>query len=228
MSSGQAPPSLADLRRALEAVLTEGGAAWLETAEQRVAASAGALGALFPAAGRSCGHGPLPGLADWTAGDAARVFLLLAVEAEGGRRLAETVACYRYGNAAERRSVLRALPLLGLGADAVELTEDALRTNDSRLLAAALGPYAARHLSPRLWRHAVLKCLFVGVPLAAVADLDRRRDAQLVRMVGDFVRERQAAGRAVPADALALLSAASVLPPTRSGTRCGSSTPTST
>jgi hypothetical protein len=80
-----------------------------------------------------------------------------------------------------------------------------LRTNDIRLVAAALGPFAGEHLDQHSWRHGVLKCLFVGVPLAAVADTDRRSDAELLRMVADYADERRAAGREVPADAVSLL-----------------------
>jgi hypothetical protein len=88
---------------------------------------------------------------------------------------------------------------------------DALRTNDPRLVAAALGTYAAR-LDPAAWRQAVLKCLFVGVPLRLVAGLDGpdgpdRSDDELRRMVADYAAERRAAGREVPADALPFLPA---------------------
>jgi hypothetical protein len=73
------------------------------------------------------------------------------------------------------------------------------------LVAAALGPFAAAHLDPHTWRHGVLKCLFTGVPLAAVHDLDRRADDELRRMTADYATEREAAGRPVPDDALRLL-----------------------
>jgi hypothetical protein len=88
------------------------------------------------------------------------------------------------------------------GPGALPLVEDALRTNDTGLLAAAVGPYAARHLDPHTWRHAVLKCLFTGVPVDEVADLDRRArgDCELARMLGDYAAERTAAGRPVPDD----------------------------
>ena len=61
---------------------------------------------------------------------------------------------------------------------------------------------------PRLreaWRQGVLKCLFVGVPLEAVASIDERADAELARMVADYCRERIAAGREVPPDASRVL-----------------------
>ncbi|MEC4021103.1 EboA domain-containing protein, partial [Streptomyces sp. H27-D2] len=97
---------------------------------------------------------------------------------------------------------LQALPYLPLGSGALALVEDALRANDTRLIAAAVGPYAARHLDPHSWRHAVLKCLFTGVPLTAVADLERRAhaDGELARMLADYARERTAASRPVSAD----------------------------
>ena len=81
-----------------------------------------------------------------------------------------------------------------------------MRTNDTRLVAAALGPYAATHLDDDAWRQAVLKVIFMGIPVAQVCDLDRRSDAELARMVRDFAAEREAAGRAVPPDALAVLA----------------------
>jgi hypothetical protein len=86
----------------------------------------------------------------------------------------------------------------------VPLPQDAIRTNDTRLVAAALGPYAA-HLDPPAWRQAVLKCVFMGVPLSVVDGLDERADAELAGMLASFAEERRAAGRDVPADALAVL-----------------------
>ncbi|MFD0786450.1 EboA domain-containing protein, partial [Micromonospora azadirachtae] len=52
---------------------------------------------------------------------------------------------------------------------------------------------------------AVLKCVFTGVPLAAVADLDARADGELAVMLAGLADERHAAGRNMPADATDLL-----------------------
>jgi hypothetical protein len=159
-----------------------------------------ALDTRFPAAGRVYGRGLLPGWAGWSTEDAVRTVLLVALPLTGGQLAAEAVGRYRHGDAAERRGVLRALPFLRVGGGAVELTDDALRTNDNRLIAAALGPYAQAHLDQSRWRQAVLKCLFTGIPLAKVAGLNERRDAELARMAIGFATERHAAGRPVPAD----------------------------
>ncbi|MET9478074.1 EboA domain-containing protein [Streptomyces sp. NPDC002922] len=143
----------------------------------------------FAAAGRHCGL---------EYADSVRALLLL--EARAG--LPAVTRLYEQGTAAERRAVLLTLHRLDLGPTALPLVEDALRTNDTRLVAAAVGPYAAAHLDAHQWRHAILKCLFTGVPVDAVDGLARRAggDAELARMLGDFAAERTAAGRTVPHD----------------------------
>ncbi|MFD8232149.1 EboA domain-containing protein [Streptomyces sp. NPDC059696] len=188
-------PSLHDLRRDLTSRLDPPARTWLGHALDEAAAHPGLHGPIsvwelrLAEAARRCG----PAHAD-----AARVLILDAASA-GTDALTRV---YFQGTADERRAVLHALPHLVPGPDALPLVEDALRTNDTRLLAAALGPYAARHLTAHAWRHAVLKCLFTGVPVDHVADLTRRAagDAELARMLGDYAAERTAAGRAVPED----------------------------
>ncbi len=151
---------------------------------------------LFPAAARRYGRGRLAN--GWTADEAARALLLAPLPA------GQITDIYRYGDTAEKLAVLKALPLLPIGDGGVPLLEDALRTNDTRLVTAALGPYADR-LGLQAWRQAVLKCVFMGVPLAAVHRLTERADPELAAMLGAFAHERQAAGRDLPSDALALL-----------------------
>jgi hypothetical protein len=84
-------------------------------------------------------HGP-------TLDDAVREVLVEALGealAEDRSRLVEeTSDLYSYGDADEKRAVLRALPVLDIGDRALPLVTDALRTNDVPLVAAALGPSA--------------------------------------------------------------------------------------
>ncbi|MEU6178929.1 EboA domain-containing protein [Streptomyces coeruleorubidus] len=187
--------SPADLRRHLTTHLDPAARTWLEHALDEAAAHPGLHGPIsawelrLAEAGRRCGA---------AYADAARVLILDAARA-GTDALTRV---YFQGTADERRAVLHALPHLVSGPGALPLVEDALRTNDTRLLTAAVGPYAARHLAPHDWRHAVLKCLFTGVPVDRVADLPRRArgDGELARMLGDYAAERTAAGRTVPED----------------------------
>ncbi|MFJ9624256.1 EboA domain-containing protein [Streptomyces sp. NPDC101181] len=157
----------------------------------------------YAAAGRHCGQR-----------NADSVRALLLIEARPSRT--DVVRLYEQGTAAERRAVLLTLHLLDLGDTALPLVEDALRTNDTLLVAAAVGPYAAAHLDQHAWRHAVLKCLFTEVPVAAVARLGERArgDAELARMLSDFAAERTAAGRAVPEDLRTVLALTAPAAPT--------------
>ncbi|QDQ14623.1 EboA domain-containing protein [Streptomyces spectabilis] len=205
-------PTVADLRSRLDATLGGAARAWLDQAVAEATANPAAAAdetptadatappadvraaaptweLRFAEAGRRCGP---------EHADAVRLLLLHAARAD----TATLIRLYDQGTAAERRAVLRGLPLLVPGPEALPLVDDALRTNDTRLLAAALGPYAATHLPAHAWRHAVLKCLFTGVPVDAVADLERRAhaDDKLARMLADYVDERTAAGRPVPGD----------------------------
>ncbi len=190
---------------------------WLVEAEAKVRADPAAVRTLFPAVGRKVGRGPLrpetdpQGLVHGTVDDLARTRLLavLAEVLEGDALAAEVAELYRYGDDAERRGVLRGLTALPVSAApaGTDIVKDALRANDIRLVAAAMGEFGGLNLDDHAWRHGVLKCLFTGVPLAAVASLERRTDAELLRMVGDYADERRAAGREVPADATTLLEA---------------------
>ena len=196
-----------DLRSSVDCAVAD--PAWLADAVSQVTASPAAIAGFFPAVSRRCGRGPLPGrdpdLAGWTVDDAARALLLTALPLRGTALADEVGALYRYGDAAEKRAVLRALPWLDISGGGVELLRDAIRTNDPRLVAAALGPYAA-HLDDAMWRQAVLKCVFMDIPLTAVAGLARRADSELARMLAGLEAERHAAGRTMPADAAALLA----------------------
>jgi hypothetical protein len=165
--------------------------AWLTDAVARVGDSPRAIVRLFAAAGRH-----------YRPAEEARIRLLQALPAEAVPYWADDL--YRHGDTNEKLAVLRALPDLPLDVEAVPLLHDALRTNDTRLIAAAVGPYA-RHLDQHAWRHAVLKCVFVGVPLEEVDNLDQRADRELAAMVSALRAEREAAGRRLPADAYRLL-----------------------
>jgi hypothetical protein len=188
-------------RKELEAQLPDAARAWLDEALAEAAHAAGAPQAAptdyaapvweirFASAGRICGQNHA---------DAVRTLLLAEARADS----ATLTRLYHQGTAAERRAVLLALHPLVESHAALPLVEDALRTNDIRLVAAAVGPYAAAHLDPHSWRHAVLKCLFTGVPVDAVAQLRSRAagDSELARMLADYAAERTAAGRDVPPD----------------------------
>ena len=177
-----------------------------------VAADPSRLGRTFPAAARLTGRGPLPGVEGVLVEDAVRVGLVRAAARglEADALLAELRELYRYGDSDEKRAVLHALN--GIEAaqagqlDGTDVLLDALRTNDTRLVAAAMGRHSDL-LDDDAWRQGVLKCLFTGVPVAAVTGLGARADEELAEMVQRYRREREAAGRDVPPDVQVVLDA---------------------
>ena len=173
-----------------------------------VAADPSRLGRTFPAAARQTGRGPLPGADDVLVEDAVRVGLVRAAarSLDAEALLAELRELYRYGDNDEKRAVLHALNGAPDVIDGSDVLLDALRTNDTRLVGAAMGPHSDR-LDDDAWRQGVLKCLFTGVPVTAVAGLAERADHELAEMVQRYRREREAAGRDVPPDVQVVLDA---------------------
>ena len=168
-------------------------------------ADPGRIDVLFPAARRLAVREGLDA-------DEARARLLLALPGDADTVADAVARVYHQGDPAEKHAVLVALPRLDddgrearIGDAALPLVRDALRTNDTRLVAAAMGPYAERHLDDAAWRQAVLKLVFMGVPVSVVSGLERRADDELARMASDFADERRAAGRVVPTDVDLLL-----------------------
>ncbi|VTR78573.1 EboA domain-containing protein [Cellulomonas hominis] len=223
-SSGPAaptgPPGADPPPTAVVTAATAPATGWLAQALAAVRRDPRAADEAFPLAGRRVGRDPLrpdadpAGTAHGTVDDAARAAVVVALaDAHGSDALAladHLVVLYRDGDTAERRGVLRGLdvltatapgplpgPVVAVGRD---LAGDALRANDTSLVAAAVGPFAAAHLDQHTWRHAVVKLVFQQTSLDAVAGLDRRADAELARMATDLAAERRAAGRPVPDD----------------------------
>ncbi len=202
------PAGREDLWASLRDRAPADGIAWLEEKTGAAAEDPGVVATAFPAVGRKVGRGPLEPASDpddvhaWTVDDAGRALLLLAVGDGVGDQLDDL---YRHGDAAERRGVLRALPFLPVGDSALWVVEDALRTNDARLIAAAMGPYAFAHLDDAALAQAVLKCVFVGIPVSPLGELEERATPDLSRMLAGYVHERIAAGRDVPAEVWAII-----------------------
>ncbi len=201
-----------DLRAGLERRIDGDAALWLHETEARVEADPDAIGAVFPAVGRKVGRGTFDPAADpadvhaWTVDDAARTLLLLAL-GDGATIMRQLPDLYRFGDTADRRGLLRALAYLDIGDAAIGIVDDAVRGNDTFLIAAALGPYATVQLDTPAWEHAVLKCVFSGVPISPLHGLLARRTANGSRMLAGLVHERVAAGRDVPAEVWIVIDA---------------------
>lgn len=190
-------------------LLTPTARIWLDAAAARIADRPTAIRALFPTARRSCGQAALD--EHWTTDEAVRAALLTALPLRGQALADEVAGLYRHGDPAEQRAILRSLQLLPAADQdpfrdlALTLIREALRGNDTSVVEAALGPYTAAHLPVGEYRQAVLKSVFLDIPLSRVTGLGMRTDRELARMLADFAHERIAAGREVPPDIWPLL-----------------------
>ena len=195
--------------------LTASATEWLAAAVVDIKRSPQSITHHFPAASRQCGRTSWnsddpQGVTDGCLDDLAREAMLAALPTRGVDLVAVATDLYRHGDAHEKRGVLRGAHRLdpaAVGASLLPLVDDALRSNDPRLIASATQQYGAEHLSADAFRQAVVKCVFVGVPLAAVVGLRARRDAELARMLVDLAHERVAAGRPIPPDIPPLVAA---------------------
>ncbi|MDK3256796.1 EboA domain-containing protein [Blastococcus capsensis] len=193
-----------ELRQLLDRELEPAGRAWLAGAEAAVRKDPRVVQTAFPAAGRSVGRRLLAGdpPTGWTADDAARALLLITLGDAAGEQVPDL---FGYGDADEQRAVVRSLHLLPPVPGAAELVAAASRSNDRRLVAASLGPWALAHLDDEAVAQSVLKCVFQEVPLTGLPGLAERATPRLSRMLAELAHERIAAGRPVPEDVWPLI-----------------------
>ena len=110
--------------------------------------------------------------------------------------------CFDGGDTAERRAILRALPLLPEPERFLQAAAEACRSHVQPVFEAIAceNPYPAAYFPDLNFNQMVLKGLFTGTALIRIIGLKRRITPELIRMARDYASERQAAGRSVPPD----------------------------
>lgn len=136
----------------------------------------------------------------WSVDAAARTLLVLSFPSDDSARYVETLdKLFGAGEVGELVALYQALPLLPHQEAHVARAAEGVRTNIKPVFTAIAhrNPYPAERLDEAAWNQMVLKCLFIGVPLAPVVGLDERVNVPLMRMLCDYAHERWAAGRSV-------------------------------
>jgi hypothetical protein len=151
--------------------------------------------ALAVAAKARPGWDPSP----WTVDQAARIRLLLAAAADSDnfvRRLDQLCAT---ADVDELVAFYLGLPLYPDAPRHRLRAAEGVRTNMKVVFEAVAhrNPYPAEQLPEDAWNQMVLKALFVGSTLDPIVGLDRRANATLARMLGDYAHERWSAARPV-------------------------------
>ena len=151
--------------------------------------------ALAAAAQARTGWDPSP----WTVDQAARVLFLLQTGSDGEHFSARLDALCATADVDELVAFYRGLPLYPDPPRHRARAAEGVRSNMKRVFEAVAhgNPYSAEQLADEAWNQMVLKALFVGSALHPVNGLDRRANAVLARMLGDYAHERWAARRSI-------------------------------
>lgn len=192
------------MHSALIAALDDAARSWLADSAAAVRTDASTVIRSFAAAGRTARRCLGPESSDpwiWQGADALRASLILALPGHTGRWLRELD---RFGSTAERRGILRALDLLdehgrAPASEGARLVRQALRANDPRLVAAALGSYGTRGLDGEEFAQAVLRVVFLDLDVRRVPGVASRVTPALSSQLLDLALERVAAGRSLGA-----------------------------
>jgi hypothetical protein len=115
---------------------------------------------------------------------------------------------FEAGELGEQVSLLRVLSVWPAGERFLETGVQACRTNARDVFEAIVceNPYVSEHFPMVSFNQAVMKAIFMGVPIARIEGLAGRITPELSRMGRDYASERRAAGRVVPDDATYLMS----------------------
>lgn len=188
--------------------------AWIDDKAARIAAGAPEKTAFpaFSAAVRHAGKEPLdldaPALqaagravegwdpSDWTADQAARILLLLALPpGEASARILTRM--YQTADVGEAVALQKSLPLLPDPEAHMAWAREGIRSNIKLVFEAVAlrNPYPARRFDETGWNQLVTKTFFVESPMDKVWGLDSRVNPALGQILTDLAEERWAAGR---------------------------------
>lgn len=135
----------------------------------------------------------------WRIDQAARIRLLLAAATDSDRFARRLDQLCATADVDELVAFYRGLPLYPDPPRHRLRAAEGLRSNMKVVFEAVAhhNPYPAEQLPQEAWNQMVLKALFVGSALDPIVGLDRRANAALARMLGDYAHERWAARRPV-------------------------------
>ncbi|HEY0467634.1 MAG TPA: EboA domain-containing protein [Polyangiaceae bacterium] len=137
--------------------------------------------------------------------DYVRLWLMMQAlsKVSAAEKAAWLLQLFEAGEMGEQVSILRMLPLLPEAARFLETGVQACRTNARDVFEAIVceNPFLVDHFPPLNFNQAIMKAIFMEVPLDRIERLEQRITPELSRMAAGYASERRAAGRPVPNDA---------------------------
>jgi len=210
------------LRKMLETRLANGARAWFQAAANEIGdgASDARFAALFSSASRhALDRTPLAPTETerqaaenavsgwdperWTLLEALRVALLLSrTDLDDERGDLAIGDLFTYADEGEQRALYRSLALLTEPERFAWRAAEGCRTNMTSVFESVVldTPFPSLYFDDLSFRQAVIKAIFVGVPLSRMWGLDDRLDEELARMALDLADERRSAHRSAQPD----------------------------
>jgi len=140
---------------------------------------------------------------NWNYADAGRALFILQTVAASAKHTQEIIKEYfQQGDEAEVAVITRLLILFDKAEELKPYAREVGRTNSMALYAALAqyNPYPAEYYTDHEFNQLVLKALFMGISIAPVSNLQKRANAELSQMCENYIKERVAADRSIPAD----------------------------
>ncbi|MBM9546973.1 EboA domain-containing protein [Leptospira sp. 201903074] len=144
----------------------------------------------------------------WNLVRLSRVWLLLHLNVEPKEQFIKNIeTLFDTAELNELVALYSALPLLPYPWEWLARATDAVRSNMGFVFDAISlkNPYPELYFPEDAWNQLVLKTIFNGKPIHWIYGLDRRKNKDLSIAITDFISERFAAGRKVPAQVWRLL-----------------------
>jgi len=136
----------------------------------------------------------------WSSGQTARTLLLLSLPVNSIAEYLKTLnQVFEAADVAELVALYQSLPLLPYPEQHRLRAAEGIRSNMTTVFdAVALrNPYPSEYFEDQAWNQVILKAVFIGSPLHPIIGLEQRANAELARMLIDYVHERWAASREV-------------------------------
>lgn len=134
----------------------------------------------------------------WTIDELGRLFMLLSSAKRPKNQFLERLDnLFISADMGESVALYKSLPVLPYPEELQQRTAEGIRSNVTHVFNAIahFNPYPAEYLNDLAWNQLILKALFVQSPLWPITGLDSRANADLAKMLIEYVHERWAAGR---------------------------------
>ena len=139
----------------------------------------------------------------WTLDRLARVWWLLQLPADDQTTYVSTISqLFKAGELNELVTLYSALPVLAHPEAWRFQATEGIRNNIADVQSAIMlhNPYPADYFDEAAWNQMILKAFFTDKDVTQIIGLDERKNAHLAATLTDYVAERRAAGRSLPAN----------------------------